>query len=95
MEMATVKGAAGIGFKDVGLIRPGWAADIIVVDTDQPHYVGMDATNVPEFVVYAGSSRDVRATIVAGKILYKDGQFTTVDRDRVMSLTAKLRRTIA
>lgn len=84
MKMATVNGARGVGFKNVGLIKPGYAADIALVDVDKPNYVGLDATNVPEFLVYAGSSRDVRAAIVAGKLLYKDGEFKTLDRGKIM-----------
>lgn len=84
LKMATVAGARGLGFKEVGLIRPGYYADVILVDMDQPQYVGCDATNVPEFAVYAGSSRDVRATFVAGRPLYLDGKFPTTDRAAVL-----------
>lgn len=79
LKMATVKGASGLGFKEVGLIRPGYAADVVLVDMDQPQYVGCDETNLPEFLVYAGSSRDVRATVVAGKPLYRNGRFLTLE----------------
>jgi 5-methylthioadenosine/S-adenosylhomocysteine deaminase len=85
MRMATVSGARGIGFKNTGVIRPGYQADLALIDIDKPHYVGMDETNVPEFLVYAGSSHDVRATIVAGKILYEDGKYATLDRDAIMA----------
>lgn len=84
LKMATVCGAKGMGFKEVGLLQPGYYADIVLIDTDKPEYVGMDATNVPEFVVYAGSSRDVTATIVAGKTIYKDGAFPTMDRPSIL-----------
>lgn len=95
LRMATVGGARGVGFADVGLLRPGYAADVMLVDTDAPQYVGMEAGNVPEFVVYAGSSRDVRATVVAGKLLYKNGEFLTMDRDEVIGRAAEHRREIA
>jgi 5-methylthioadenosine/S-adenosylhomocysteine deaminase len=85
LKMATASGASGIGFKNCGKIAAGYAADIIAVDTDNPRYVGLNPSNVPEFVVYAGSSRDVRATIVSGKLLYKDGEFLTLDREKILS----------
>jgi 5-methylthioadenosine/S-adenosylhomocysteine deaminase len=89
-----VNGARAMGFQDVGLIKPGWRADLMIIDMDNPRYVGCDATNVPEFVVYAGSSRDVVATIVAGKTLYKDGEFTALDREKIMARAARDRRSL-
>ena len=94
LRMATSDGAAGVGFKNVGAIKTGAAADIIVVDLDRPQYVGCDETNLPEFLVYAGSSRDVRATVTAGKLLYKDGDFLTMDRERIIAQAKELRREI-
>ncbi|MDR3354035.1 MAG: amidohydrolase [Synergistaceae bacterium] len=94
LKMATVNGASGIGFKDVGLIRKGYKADIILIDMSGPRYVGCNRTNVPEFLVYAGSSRDVSATIVAGKILYKDGEYMTLDKDEIISRASKYREEI-
>lgn len=85
LRMATVSGAAGAGFKNAGLIRPGCCADFALIDIDRPQYVGLDETNVPEFLVYAGSSRDVRATIAAGRVLYEDGQYRTLDRNAVLA----------
>ena len=72
------------------MIKLGFYADVTVVKMDGPQYV-CDATNLPEFLVYAGSSRDVAATIVAGKVLYDGGTFTTLDRDRILSETSRYR----
>jgi 5-methylthioadenosine/S-adenosylhomocysteine deaminase len=92
--MATVNGARGIGFRGVGLIRKGWQADLAIIDMDNPRYVGCDETNAPEFVVYAGSSRDVRATVAAGNLLYRDGEYLTLDRGEIISRATEHRREI-
>lgn len=92
LRMATTKGAKGAGFPQTGLIEPSYWADIMLVDLDQPHYIGLDETNAPEFLVYAGSSRDVRATLVAGKLLYKDGEHLTLDRDDVLAKAKESRK---
>jgi 5-methylthioadenosine/S-adenosylhomocysteine deaminase len=94
LKMATVAGASGMGFERVGLIKKGWHADLALVNIAGPAYVGADVTNLPEFLVYAGSSRDVRATIVGGKILYKDGRYLTMDRDEIISKTTEHRKQI-
>jgi hypothetical protein len=45
--------------------------------------------------VYAGSGgRDVAMTIVNGKVLYKDGEFKTVDAGKVISTVAEAGKTI-
>lgn len=85
LKMATVNGARALGFKDAGLIKEGYKADMILIDLDQPHYVGWDNENLPGFLVYAGSSSDVKATVVAGKMLYKNGSFTETDKDRIIA----------
>ena len=85
LKMATVNGARAMGFTDTGLIMPGYRADVIVVDMDNPRYVGCDASSVPEFVVYAGSSRDVKATVVAGRVLYRDGEFQFLDAEKIIA----------
>jgi 5-methylthioadenosine/S-adenosylhomocysteine deaminase len=94
LKMATVTGAAGMGFDEVGLIKKGWHADIALVNIAGPSYVGADATNLPEFLVYAGSSRDVRATIVDGKFLYRDGRFLTMDREEIIAKASEHRRQV-
>ena len=91
-RMATVNGAIGLGFRDVGLIREGYRADMILIDLDRPHYVGWDSENLPGFLVYAGSSSDVRGTVVAGKMLYKDGDFVFTDRESIITEATEARR---
>jgi 5-methylthioadenosine/S-adenosylhomocysteine deaminase len=85
LKMATITGAHGLGFDDVGLIKKGWRADIALVSLSAPRYVGVNAASLPEFLVYAGSSRDVRATVVDGKLLYLDGRYLTLDKDEIIS----------
>ncbi|MDD4159913.1 MAG: amidohydrolase [Synergistaceae bacterium] len=92
LKMATVNGARALGFKDTGLIKEGYKADMILIDLDQPHYVGWDSGNLPGFLVYAGSSADVKATVVAGRVLYQNGSFTETDKDRVIAEAKAARR---
>jgi 5-methylthioadenosine/S-adenosylhomocysteine deaminase len=94
LKMATVNGSRGTGFRDAGFIGAGQLADMVIVDMDNPRYVGCDPGNVPEFVVYAGSSRDVRATIVGGKVLYRDGEFETLDGEKILAAASRDRESL-
>jgi 5-methylthioadenosine/S-adenosylhomocysteine deaminase len=89
--MATFEGARAFGFANKGLIREGWVADLALIDLDQPHYVGANEENLAAYVVYAGSSADVRGTMVNGKWLYKDGAYPGLDRDEILRKTREAR----
>ena len=91
-NMATAAGARALGFEKTGLIKEGFTADIMLVDLDKPNYVGWDLDNLPGYIVYAGSSADVAATIVAGTTLYENGIFSTIDRDKVISEAQEARK---
>lgn len=95
LRMATVSGAAALGFDNAGLIKEGYAADFMLVDLDQPHYIGWDAENLPGYLVYAGSSADVRTTAVAGETLYHRGAFTKMDACRIKAEAASVRKYLA
>jgi len=90
-RMATLSGAASAGFSDVGLLREGWQADLVMIDLDRPHYVGWDRENIVDFLVYAGSSSDILGTMCAGKWLYRDGEFPGQDHDAVMGEVRRCR----
>jgi len=94
LRMATFEGARASGFASKGLIREGWMADLVLVDLDQPHYIGVDEENLANYIVYAGSSADVRGTMVNGKWLYKDGCYPNLDREEILRKTRETRQAI-
>jgi len=94
LRMATFEGARASGFANKGLIREGWVADLVLIDLDQPHYVGVDEENLASFIVYAGSSADVRGTMVNGKWLYKDGLYPHLDREEILRKAREAREAI-
>jgi len=91
LRMATYEGAAALGFEKKGMIREGWAADFVLVDIDQPHYVGIGEENAAPFLVYAGSSADVYATMVGGSWIYRDRIFPGMDSEKILAKSAEMR----
>lgn len=85
LTMATYTGAKALCFEDTGLVKEGWKADFMLVDLDGPQYVGWNLENLTGYLVYSGSSRDVIATVVNGKMLYERGEFKTVDKEKIMA----------
>jgi 5-methylthioadenosine/S-adenosylhomocysteine deaminase len=84
LRMATIDGARVIGMEErIGTIEAGKKADIIIVALNSPHMTPL--YNPYSQLVYAATGADVRDVIINGKIVYRDGQFLTLERDDVMA----------
>jgi len=83
--MGTLMGAKALGFENTGLIREGWKADLVLIDLDKPHYVGVTAENLACFLVYSGSSADVQSTVINGRLVFNGGDFLTSDKEEILS----------
>ncbi|MFQ5744701.1 MAG: amidohydrolase family protein [Acidobacteriota bacterium] len=89
LAMATIEGARALGLDtQIGSLEVGKRADIVVISSDSPH-------QVPRYeptsqIVYATGGADVRATIVDGRILYRDGQFNSLDSETIKAAAAAL-----
>lgn len=81
-DMATIGGADALYLEKVGRLLPGWAADLILVDTKGLHWQPL--SNFQASIVYSGGRRDVSLTMVAGEVVYENGQLLTVDEDKVL-----------
>lgn len=81
MRMATVNGARMQGRRDTGCLAAGMKADVVALDFDRPHlYPAFEALPM---LVYSAQASDVCMTMVDGKILYENGEYKTLDAERV------------
>ncbi len=82
LRMATVEGSRALGLgPQSGTIAPGAPADLILVDLD-----GLHQTPHPDLasaLVYGVRDSDVRLTMVAGRVVMRDGRFPGIDLDAV------------
>jgi len=81
LHMATRAGAEAMGFDRSGLLAPGMDADLVMADMRGPHWQPLH--NPLSALVYSGRASDVRMTMVAGRILFRDGIYPTIDAERV------------
>jgi 5-methylthioadenosine/S-adenosylhomocysteine deaminase len=83
LRIATMGSAACLGMEDIiGSLEVGKRADIIILDTHQPHLNPLlpePNTNVIEQVVYSASAGDVMTTIVEGEVLMHKREVLTLD----------------
>ncbi|MBE6835090.1 MAG: amidohydrolase [Ruminococcaceae bacterium] len=81
LKIATLNGALSQGRKDCGLVKEGYRADIIILDLNTEHTVPVH--NEKANLLYASEGADVVLTMVDGKVLYKNGEYLTLDIEKV------------
>ncbi len=82
LRMATSGGAEAIGLRDkVGALEAGMRADVIQVAFDDVHFV--PTYDVISHLVYVADEQDVASVTVDGRLLMRDGEFLTIDTERV------------
>ena len=81
LNIATRNGAALQGRDDTGSLSVGKKADLIAVDLNRPHLIpNLDAVAL---MCYSAQGSDVAMTMVNGKILYENGEFLTLDAEKI------------
>ena len=80
-KMATYNGAIAQRRFDCGKIAEGMKADLVLIDTDAIHNQPLYDTY--SMLSYSASSDDVLMTMVDGNILYRKGEFKTIDIEKV------------
>lgn len=81
LEMATIGSARCMGLDDCDCIDIGKKADLIVIDLKKPSMQPIN--NITKNLVFSGSKDIVKMTMVNGRILYENGNFTTLDIEKV------------
>ena len=82
LNMATRNGARLQGRDDTGALEVGKKADIIAIDLTRPHlFPNIDPLAL---MTYSAQGSDVVMTMVDGRILYENGEFLTLDADRIL-----------
>jgi 5-methylthioadenosine/S-adenosylhomocysteine deaminase len=77
LDMATVHGASCMQWPEIGRLVPGAGADLTALSLDEPNMVPLH--NPVSQAIYAASGGEVTLTMVQGKVLYREGRFTTID----------------
>ena len=89
LELACRNGALSQGRADCGAIAVGNRADIVVYDLESAHL--QPVFDVLSNLLFAGQASDIALTMVDGRVLYKDGEYTTIDIKRVIAEAKRIR----
>jgi len=91
--MATEGGARLLGWEsEMGTLDPGKRANLILIDQSGLHT--LPSTDPAANVVYTNTASDVVMTMVNGKILFEDGELTTIDEDKLKHTVRVERRNV-
>jgi 5-methylthioadenosine/S-adenosylhomocysteine deaminase len=82
LMMATGDGARALGLeKEVGVLKPGYKADLIMVDLNQAHLCPRH--KLVAQMVYSARGSDVDTVIIDGRPVVENRKMLTVDEDAV------------
>lgn len=94
LDMALDGSAHALGLGGVaGRLEPGFAADLIVLDTRAPHLTPLN--DVPSALAYQARGGDVRHVVVNGKLVVQDRRVLTFDLPSVMAKVRSLAKKVA
>jgi 5-methylthioadenosine/S-adenosylhomocysteine deaminase len=81
LRLASQASAEALGFTESGVLAPGLAADLILVDTRAPHWIPRH--DLAAGVVYSAHPSDIAYVWCDGRLLFRNGEYLTIDIDRV------------
>ncbi len=90
---ATLGGARALGYEEqFSALNVGAEADLTIVNLDGAHQVPVH--DPVHALIFTSSARDVALTMVAGREVYRDGQVTTIDEERLRARMAEIREKV-
>ncbi|MFO7838919.1 MAG: amidohydrolase [Desulfosalsimonadaceae bacterium] len=93
LSMATIEGARALGLQHrIGSIEVGKEADLIVINTQQPHLTPM--YHPESHLVYAARGSDVRDVFVRGRRLVRNRRASSMNEEEILAEAAALGRRI-
>ena len=76
--------------KPLGVLSPGAAADVIVMDYKP--FTPFSEENVDGHMLFGMMGRSCRTTIINGRVLYKDREFVGIDEEKINAWTLEQSR---
>jgi len=93
LELVTRRGAEVLGLeKKIGALVEGLEADLICIAIDGPHTAPM--YDPLSHLVFAARASDVRHVMIRGRVVVRDRQLQTLDRERIEAQAREFSETI-
>ena len=82
LEIATLGGAKVLNRDDIGALKPGMSADVVMFKLDQIGFAG--ALHDPVAALVFCTPTDVSTSVINGRVIVREGQCTTIDLGSVI-----------
>jgi 5-methylthioadenosine/S-adenosylhomocysteine deaminase len=82
LRWGTRNGAQALGTPALGMLAPGWQADLVLLDANMPNLRPL--LEGPGLVVHRAVGANVDAAIVDGRVMMENGQPTLFDAEEVV-----------
>ncbi|MCG8513209.1 MAG: amidohydrolase [Halanaerobiales bacterium] len=82
LNMVTASGAEILRIKELGRLKKGYLADLIMVDLNKSSYFYPAHNNLSN-LFFAGNGRDVSTVIINGELIIDNYNILTIDQERV------------
>ena len=79
LEIATLGGAKVLNRDDIGALKPGMAADIVMFDMNQIGFMG--ALHDPVAALVFCTPANVACSVIHGRVVVRDGRCVTIDTE--------------
>lgn len=90
IEMATVNGAKALKREKKGMLKEGFDADYIILNSSDVHHIPNH--NIVNNAVYSALGSDVLTTVCNGRVLYHKGEYKTVDVEYIEYEITKIKK---
>ena len=87
LRCATVNNAALLGLGNIGQLLPGYKADLILLDLQQPH---LTPCYNQDLLVYGAGGADVHTVIIDGRLVMEDKKILSFDIQETMREVRRL-----
>ncbi len=87
LKMSSLGGSLAQGREKCGSIKQGWRADLAVVDLSAPNM--QPGYNPLSDLIFSAQASNVVLTMVDGKVAYRDGEYTFIDKEKVYAEVKK------
>ncbi len=82
IETATLGGASALGLEtEIGTLEEHKQADLIVISLD--NIAQLPVHDVYSALLFTSNARDVRLTMVAGEVIFRDGEIKNIDENKL------------
>jgi len=88
LSMATAKGAKALNYENLGVLKEGYLADIVLLNLNKYSFTPLH--DIYSNIVFSANGSEVETVIVNGKVVMEKGEFKELDEEKILHDCNKL-----